>query len=323
MARLRKLLLALLCAAIVLTPALAEARAGGSARFGGSMGYSSSGSLGSRTYNYNGGQPVQRSLTPNSPSTSPSYNGYNGGYGRYGGFASNHPFLTGIFGGFLGSWLGGLLFPHWGYGYGGYGGYGFGGVIGSIFSWLFIIFAISMIFRLFRRGAGFSMPSFGGMGYGGPQPDYGSGGFGAPTRDRPLQVGQSDYAAFEAILKAVQGAWSAGDLATLRHYTTPEMLSYFAEDLANNQSQGVENHVENVELINGDVREAWDEGNLQYATALLHWRAIDYTVRTDRRRGEPGSLVEGDPQRPSEAQELWTFARSPGGHWLLSAIQQV
>lgn len=320
MTRLRKLIFALLCAAIVLSPALAEARAGGTARYGGSMGYSSQGSLGSRTFNYNGGQPIGRSITPNSPRTSPYYNGYNG---YRPGFATSHPFLTGIFGGFLGSWLGGLLFPHWGYGYGGYGGYGFGGVMGSLFSWLFIIFIISMIFRLFRRGAGFSLSSLGGMGSGGAQPGFGAGGYGAPVQDRPLQVTQSDYAAFEAILKAVQGAWSHGDLSTLRHYVTPEMLSYFSESLANNQSQGVENHVENVELINGDVREAWDEGALQYATALLHWRANDYTARSDRRPGESGWLVEGDPQRPSEAQELWTFARSPGGHWLLSAIQQV
>jgi predicted lipid-binding transport protein (Tim44 family) len=71
------------------------------------------------------------------------------------------------------------------------------------------------------------------------------------------------------------------------------------------------------------VREAWDEGNLQYATALMQWRANDYTTRADRKPGEPGYVVEGDPQRPSDAQELWTFARSPGGHWLLSAIQQV
>ena len=168
-------------------------------------------------------------------------------------------------------------------------------------------------------------PSYGGMGYQPPNAGY-SGGYGggaAPRAAGSLAINDTDYTAFEAILKAVQGAWSKGDLATLRHYVTPEMLSYFSEQLAGNSSQGVENHVDNVEFIKGDVREAWDEGNLQYATALINWRANDYTVRTDRKPGEPGYVVEGDPQRPSEAQELWTFARSPGGHWLLSAIQQV
>ncbi len=97
------------------------------------------------------------------------------------------------------------------------------------------------------------------------------------------------------------------------------MVSYFSEELAANRSQGVENRVEQVELLNGDVREAWDEGKFQYATALLHWRALDYTRRID----QPASIVDGDPHRPSEAQELWTFARTPGGHWLFSPIQQV
>jgi len=318
MTKLRKLFFAVLCASLVLAPALAEARAGGTARPGGSMGYSSQGSLGSRTFNNNGGQPVQRSMTPRSnPSNEP--------FAARPGFAQNHPFLTGLGGAFLGSWLGSLLFPHWGM------GYGFGGMIGSLFTWLIIIWLVSMLFRMFRRHSGpLTSPSFGGMGYQPPSPGYGGAysgynglGGGAPRAVSNLAVNETDYTAFEAILKTVQGAWSQGDLATLRHYVTPEMLSYFAEQLAQNTSRGVENHVEDVALVKGDVREAWDEGNLQYATALLHWRARDYTTRAGAKPGEPGYVVDGDPERPSEAQELWTFARSPGGHWLLSAIQQV
>jgi predicted lipid-binding transport protein (Tim44 family) len=320
MTKLRKLAFALLCASIVLSPALAEARAGASARPGGSMGFSSQGSRGSRTFEPDGGQTIQRSTTPQ---TNP---GAAANAGRPGlGFAQNHPFLTGLAGGFLGSWIGSLLFPHWGM------GFGFGGMVGSLFTWLIIIGGIALLFRMFRRrGEPLTAPSFGGMGYQGlPNAGYGAssygGGYGggAAPRGATLAVNDTDYAAFEAILKAVQGAWSKGDLATLRHYTTPEMLSYFAEELAGNTSQGVENHVDDVELIKGDVGEAWDEGNLHYATADLRWRANDYTTRIDAKPGDPGYLVEGDPQRPSEARELWTFARSPGGHWLLSAIQQV
>jgi hypothetical protein len=313
MAKWRNLALALLCALTLLTPTLAEARAGGGFRAGGGMSYSGQGSLGSRTYNNNGGLPVGRSMTPQSDRNSPYYGG------QYGpGFAQSHPFLTGLGGAFLGSWIGSMLFPHWGY------GFGFGHVFGSLFSWIFIIFGLSMLFRLFRRGhAPLTMPPLGGMPFGGSATGYGAG-YGAPAAaSRDITVSATDYAAFEAILKAVQQAWSQRDLRALSHYATPEMLSYFSEDLAGNTSQGVENHVERVELIKGDVREAWDEGRLQYATCLLHWRALDYTVRSDRKQGEPGWLVEGDSQRPSEAQELWTFVRSSGGHWLLSAIQQV
>jgi predicted lipid-binding transport protein (Tim44 family) len=294
MSKFRSLAAALLCALILFSPALAAARAGGTYGSGG-MGYSSQGSLGSRTYSNNGGQAIGRSMTPQEQSNSPYY----GNSGQY-GFAQSHPFLTGLAGAFFGSWLGSLLFPHWGYGY----GLGFGHVFGSLISWIIIILVLSMVFRRFRGAWGpLSAGPLGGLGYGGPQQGYARGptGYGSAAPSRDLQITPADYAAFEAILKAVQGAWSAGDLRALGHYVTPEMLK----------------------LVNGDVREAWDEGALHYATCLLHWRALDYTVRRDCQPGEPGWLVEGDPQRPSEAQELWTFARSPGGHWLLSAVQQV
>src|SRR5262249_11603209 len=132
----RTRLFALLCALLVLSPSLAEARAGATARSGGgSMSYSSQGSMGSRTYTPNGGQAIERSTTPQGQAGS-SY------YGQP-GFAQSHPFLTGLFGGFLGSWIGSLLFPHWGMGY---------GVFGSIFSWLLIFLAISFLFPTFRPG---------------------------------------------------------------------------------------------------------------------------------------------------------------------------
>jgi Tim44-like domain len=312
MANWRNLLASLICAALLLAPAIAEARAGGSYSAGGAGRYSSQGSLGSRTYGNNGAQPVERSMT------SPAQNG-SAAFGRSPGFMQSHPFITGLAGAFFGSWLGSLLFPHWGF------GMGFGGVFGSLFMWILIIVGISMVFRLFRRGASpLTMPRIdGGMRSGELPPGFGFGGGAATPASRDLAVSATDYTAFEAILKAVQGAWSKGDLRELGHYVTPEMLSYFSEELAANASQGVTNHVEQIELVNGDVRQSWDEGRLHYATCLLRWRGLDYTVRTDRKPGEPGWVVDGDPQRPSDAQEMWTFARTPGGHWLLSAIQQV
>ncbi|HXP30440.1 MAG TPA: TIM44-like domain-containing protein [Stellaceae bacterium] len=295
-----------LAALIALAPTLAMARAGGSYGGAGGGSFSSMGSMGSRGYNLNGAQPLQRSLTP-TPSPSNGQPGY--GYG-------GHPFMSGLAGGFLGSWLGGLLFPHWGMGY----GLGFPSVIGSVFSWLFLLGLIWMAFRLFAGGGmrrTYAAPmQFGGMGYSGPA-------IGDGTRGTPLAITGDDYQAFEAILKQVQAAWSRADLGAMRPLMTPEMLSYFSEQLSENESRGVHNVVDQVELLRGDRREAWDEGRLQYATCFLHWRAIDYTVRAGARPGEPELIVEGDAQHPAEAAEVWTFARTPGGQWLLSAIQQV
>jgi predicted lipid-binding transport protein (Tim44 family) len=223
-------------------------------------------------------------------------------------------------GGLLGGWLGSMFFPHWGMGYGG----GFGGVLGSVFSWLLIIGLGWMVFRFFaRRMAPALSGAAGAMPYGGLGSGMGLGLGSTASRGAPLAIAHVDYEAFETVLKHVQGAWSTGDLGNLRHFVTPEMLSYFADQLAENESQGVVNHVEQVEMLRGDLREAWDEGRLQYATCMLHWRALDYTVRNGRSPGDPDAIVSGDRQNPSEAAELWTFARSPGGQWLLSAIQQV
>jgi hypothetical protein len=329
MTLLRKLMLALFCVGLVTAPMLvtphsAEARAGWTSR-----GYSSMGSMGSRTYDSNGGSAINRSATPyGNPSRGYGYGGY-GGYG-YGGY---HPFWSGLAGGLFGGWLGSMLFPHWGMGYGGYGGYGggWGGGFFSIIIWLGLIYLGWRLFRGFfyrSYGGGFGAGPGPGMGFGGgmggPMMGGGPGVVGYPGPGPgadigEIQIGPSDQTAFEAVLKAVQGAWGKADLSTLRHYVTPEMLSYFSEELAENNSQGIENHVEDVEFIAGDLREAWSEGNLEYATVVLHWRARDWTERTDG----SNAVVDGDPKHPSEVREMWTFARSPGGHWLLSAIQQV
>ena len=98
----------------------------------------------------------------------------------------------------------------------------------------------------------------------------------------------------------------------MRHYTTPEMLSYFSEQLAENESQGVVNKVENVELIKGEVREAWDEGRLHYATALMHWRARDYTVQERRQSGTGELIVSGDAQHADRGARDVDLCAQPG-----------
>ncbi|MBV8193081.1 MAG: TIM44-like domain-containing protein, partial [Alphaproteobacteria bacterium] len=104
---------------------------------------------------------------------------------------------------------------------------------------------------------------------------------------------------------------------------TPEMVGHFSQELTRNASQGVQNIVGDVQLVKGEVTEAWEEGDLEYATALMRWRAHDYIVRLDGGTGNTGQIVSGDPRTMVEAEELWTFVRRSGGRWLLSAIQQV
>jgi hypothetical protein len=147
----------------------------------------------------------------------------------------------------------------------------------------------------------------------------------APFRTATVdsEITAADKAAYQQLLIDIQTAWSKQDLAALRRFVTPEMLTYFSTALAEQASQEVENHVEDVVLTKADLEESWTEEGTDYATANLQWTARDYTVSTSKQPGQPGYLVEGSEQSPTDTTELWTFMRHMQGKWLLSAIQQV
>ena len=97
---------------------------------------------------------------------------------------------------------------------------------------------------------------------------------------------------------------------------TPEMASFFAEQLAEQTSRGVRNQVTGVQLLKGDLSEAWSEGSREYATVAMRFSMVDVT------RDAGGRVVDGSLTERVTATEIWTFLRAPGGRWVLSAIQQ-
>lgn len=133
-----------------------------------------------------------------------------------------------------------------------------------------------------------------------------------------IGIKPEDYDAFERLLGEVQTAYSKEDIPALRARVTPEMVGYLSEELAEHASRGVVPKLSNVKLLQGDLAEAWPEGNVEYATVALRYELIDTLVER-----ATGKIVEGDPTQPTEAVEYWTFMRTKGGTWLLSGIQQV
>ena len=113
----------------------------------------------------------------------------------------------------------------------------------------------------------------------------------------PVTIGKSDYDAFERLLGDVQNAYSAEDLSALRAMITPEMLSYFSEELAANASRGLINRVTDVKLLQGDLAEAWHEGRNDYATVAMRFALKDSMVER-----ASGRIVEGGER--SEVTEL-------------------
>lgn len=314
MRRSSSLIAAFAVMAMATVPSLAFARAGST--FGG--GGSSFGSRGTRTYSAPpptntapyAVQPMQRSLTPQ---TAPSYGQPTSpGFGAAPQMAPRSGFMSGLMGGLIGAGIGGMLFG------GGlfHGISGFGGMLGFLIQIALLFFVGRWLLGLFfnRGPAMASGPNlFNPQPMAGPRPM--SGGVG--PQPRPVQILPADFQAFEQLLQAVQAAWSQHDLTTLRMVATPEMVSYFGEQMAEQTSRGERNVVSDVKLEQGDLSEAWAEEGREYATVAMRFSMLDVT------RDASGRVTGGNPSVRTQATEIWTFLRAPAGRWVLSAIQQV
>lgn len=318
--------LAVIAALVFVAPTLAEARAGGG---------TSSGSRGSKTDQAPAPtqtapqtKPVERSKTEPQQAQKP---GGAAATPQAGGFMSRNPFLSGLMGGMIGAGLIGMLFG------GGFGGglAGAAGMIGLLLQVALIGGLGYLAYRLYRgwsanrtQAAPAGGPAYALAGNTPPRPvdapplarsglAGAMGGSAAMASAPQVTIGPDDYQAFESLLAGIQAAYSKADLAALGGLATPEMVGYFSEELSSNASKGVENKVDAVKLEQGDLSEAWSEGNLEYATVAMRYSMIDITRRT-----ADGVIVAGNDKVRTEATEVWTFLRSRGGKWLLSAIQQ-
>jgi len=294
----------------------ADARVGG----GGSTG-----SRGSRTFSAPpptstapSVAPMQRTVTqptrPGAPNTV-------GAAPAGGGFFSRPGLLGGLAAGFLGAGLFGMLFGH-----------GLFGGLGGLASFFGLILQIGLVliiggflWKMWQRRQ--QQPAYAGGPAGSPMlrevggSGFGGSGFGAApggggTPSAPIEITPADYDAFERLLGDIQAVYSNEDLNGLRQHLTPEMVSYFSEQLSENVSRGVVNKVSGVKLLQGDLAEAWRENGVDYASVAMRYALVDrFLDRTS------GRLVDGS-ETPEEVTEVWTFMRAGGGRWLLSAIQQ-
>jgi predicted lipid-binding transport protein (Tim44 family) len=278
--------------------------------------------------------PVERSMTPNTGPTAAT---------RQPGVTQQRPgFFNGLGGSLMGGLLlGGLFGMLLGYGFG-----GFAGALGFVLQLLLIGALVMLALRFFRsqpkpataggpraasvgssndfgrgetrregpderpagngRAGSFTVPNFGG-----------AAAPAAAAAAQDIELSQTDLDAFERLLGDVQRAFADEDHAALRRLSTPEIVSYLSEELAENAKNGVRNDVSNVHLAQADIAEAWREGDRDYATAAFQYESVD--IFRDRATGK---VVKGDETEPTETTELWTFTRRSGEDWKLSAIQE-
>lgn len=233
--------------------------------------------------------------------------------------------MGGLAGGLIGAGLFGLLA-----GNGLFGGLGsIMGVLGLLLQVAIVFFVVRFAINYFRRKAPQPAMAGGPAGFAPPppRPEWQP----APAAARPapapaappempeLALAEGDFNAFERLLGEIQEAFGKEDRVTLSQRATPEMANIFNGELAELNRKGFFNRVSGVKLLQGDLSEAWREPDAEYATVAMRYAIID--VKLERASGR---IVEGDPARPQEIVELWTFVRAPGGtdrDWLLSAIQ--
>jgi predicted lipid-binding transport protein (Tim44 family) len=287
----------------------------------------SAGSRGSRTFSAppptatapNAARPIERTMTqpsqPRAAAATPASS-------ATGGLLNRPGLLGGLAAGFLGAGLFGLLFGH-----------GLFGGLGGIASFLGLLLQLGIVALVavlvwnwwqrrsqpalaggadLRQGLSENRPepmSIGALGR------LGAVGGSTPASDSaPAELKPEDFDTFERLLGEILNAYGAEDLNALRARVTPEMLSYYSEELAHNASLGDVNQISDVKLLQGDLAEAWREGDDEYATVAMRYSLSDRIVERTS-----GKLIE---ELPSEVTELWTFLRARGGNWILSAIQQ-
>lgn len=237
--------------------------------------------------------PVERSMTPNTgvnnaartPQASPQRPGFMSGFG---GTMMRGLLIGGLIGLLLGQGFGGLA-----------------GMFGFLLQALLIGGAIMLAIRFFRsQSARGPAPAFAGAGnaqasgfenrasdadtarpFALPGFGSGSGGGSTATGSEDITLAQTDLEAFQQLLTDVQEAFGREDHAALRRATTPEMVSYLSEELADNAQKGLRNEVSDITLLQADVAESWREDDRDYATAALRYEFARRDARTSDRQG--------------------------------------
>lgn len=296
------------------------------------------GSRGSRTFNAPAvtrtaptpAAPVDRTMTPRTQQNAATPNAarpQNQSRGLFGGLAGG--LLGGLF-------LGGLFGMLMGSGFGGAAGF-----LGMLLQVALLGGLVMLAMRFFarrqqpaasgpaginarntheapqqQRSPSFQIPKIGSLGGGAAAADATQAPRQASDATDELGVTGRDFDHFEKLLHQVQAAYAAEDYAALRALATPEAMSYLAEELGENATNGLKNEVRDVTLLQGDLSEAWREDGQDFATVAMRYSSID--VMRDRNTGE---VREGDPDQPTETVEVWTFVRKPARDWQLSAIQ--
>lgn len=285
------------------------------------------GSRGSRSYSAPARPSPMSPAAPASPSRSFNEPGSSAAPQRSG---IGRGLMGGLAGFAIGGLLGSMLFGGLGHGMGGFGGIG-------LLEMLLIGGGVYLLFR-FLRNRQAQQPAYAGAD--GSTSAYGAGGSAAwraggatlempaPPSDvdrgvaniRTMDPGFGTAAIIDharRVYFVVQQAIGMRELAGVRDYLAPEMLTVLQAQCDRLRAARQTNRVEQLEIRRAEVSEAWQESGRDYVTVFIAATMLDYTVDD-----ASGSVVEGSRTAVQAIEDYWTFTRPVGNNpWKLSAIQ--
>jgi predicted lipid-binding transport protein (Tim44 family) len=111
-------------------------------------------------------------------------------------------------------------------------------------------------------------------------------------------------------------AFAAGDKNRLRPLLSDEVFGRFAAAIDERKAAGETMETKIVSVGELDIAEAGLDGTMARVTIKL------VTGQINILRGHDGSIVDGDPEKPVEKTDFWSFTRdtrSPDPNWVLVA----
>ena len=108
----------------------------------------------------------------------------------------------------------------------------------------------------------------------------------------------------KAAFQMIVDAFAAGDTATLRPLLSDDLYDDFSEVIRQRMADGetLENRIEAIrksEIVDADV-----DGR----TAIVTLRFVSSQIQVTR--NAEGEVIDGDPEKPQEVVDLWTFSRN-------------
>ena len=290
----------------------------------------SGGSRGSRSYSSPARPAPATPTTPSSPSRSLNQPASPAAPQRPGFFGGG--LMSGLAGFAIGGLIGSMLFGGLGHGLGGFGGIG-------LLEMLLIGGAIYLLFRFLRnRQTQSPQPAYAGASatsaYGASNERPWGAGSGAtvemPAAPSDLERGIANIRTMDPGLDTlaitdqarrvyfvVQQAIGMRELAGVRDYLMPEMITVLQTQCDRLRAARQTNRVEQLDIRRAELSEAWQEGGRDYVTVLIAATMLDYTVDD-----VTGAVVEGSRTATQAIEDFWTFTRAVGNNpWKLSAIQ--